>query len=89
LKKISPDASGTLAARIKKLAAEHKLTPAIAEWADHIRELGNESAHEDKPPSKEDLTALRSITDMVMRYLFTLPKMVELRKAETITEAKG
>lgn len=80
LKKIDPDAKGVLAARIKKLAADHKLTPAIAEWADHIRDLGNEAAHENEPPTREELAALRSFTEMVMRYLFTLPKMVELRK---------
>lgn len=82
LKKVAPDAKGTLAARIKTLAASHKLTPAIAEWADHVRDLGNEAAHEDVPPTGAELATLRSFTEMVMRYLFTLPKMVELRKVQ-------
>jgi hypothetical protein len=80
LKKVDPNAKGVLAARIKVLAKDHKLTPAIAEWADHIRDLGNEAAHEEQPPTREELAALRSFTEMVMRYLFTLPKMVESRK---------
>ncbi len=43
LKKIDAATRGTLAARIKKLAASGKLTPDIAEWSDHVRVLGNEA----------------------------------------------
>ena len=80
LKKIDPDTKGVLAARIKKLASTGKLTPDIAEWADHVRDLGNEAAHEEEPPSREELTDLRNIAEMVMRYLFSLPALVQARK---------
>jgi len=80
LKKIDPDAKGTLAARIKKLAADQKLTKDLAEWSDHVRDLGNEAAHEDYPPTRDELNDLRNITEMVMRYLFSLPAMVQARK---------
>jgi hypothetical protein len=80
LKKIDPTATGMLKAKIKKLAAEGKLTADIAEWSDHVRDLGNEAAHEEDPPTREELADLRSFTEMVMRYLFTLPAMVTARK---------
>jgi hypothetical protein len=80
LKKIDPDTKGTLAVRIKKLAAANKLTPDIAEWADHVRDLGNDAAHEDEPPTRDQLKDLRNFTEMVMRYLFSLPALVQARK---------
>lgn len=82
LKKIDPETKGLLAARIKKLAAAGKLTADIAEWADHVRELGNEAAHEEMPPTREELTDLRNITEMVMRYLFSLPALVKARRPD-------
>jgi hypothetical protein len=69
-----------LAVRIKKLATTSKLTPDIAEWADHVRDLGNDAAHEEVPPTREELDDLRNFTEMVMRYLFSLPALVEARK---------
>jgi len=80
LKKIDPEAKGVLAKRIEKLAADGKLTADIQEWSGHIRVLGNEAAHDEEPPTREELKDLRSFTEMVMRYLFTLPAMVSARK---------
>jgi hypothetical protein len=62
-----------LGPRIKKLASAGKLTPDIAEWSDHIRDIRNDATHEEEPISKEQLTDLRHFTDMVLRYLFSLP----------------
>ena len=83
LKKIDPTATGVLKQRIKKLAAAGKLTADIAEWSDHVRDLGNDAAHEEDPPTRAELSDLRSFTEMVMRYLFTLPAMVTARKPPT------
>ena len=80
LKKIDPDTKGVLAVRIKKLTEDGKLTSDIQEWSGHIRVLGNEAAHDEEPPSRDELKDLRSFTEMVMRYLFTLPAMVAARK---------
>jgi hypothetical protein len=46
IKKIDPSLTGTLGRKLKALAKQGKLTDEIAEWADHVRELGNEAAHE-------------------------------------------
>lgn len=85
LKKIDPTSTGVLAARIKKLAAAGKLTPDIAEWSDHVRDLGNEAAHDEEPPTREELTDLRNFAEMVMRYLFSLPALVTARKPKPNT----
>ncbi|UFW75160.1 DUF4145 domain-containing protein [Bradyrhizobium sp. WU425] len=79
LKKIDPEATGMLAVRIKKLAANGKLTADIAVWAGHIKDMGNEAAHEDEPPTRDELSDLRNFTEMVMRYLFSLPALVKAR----------
>ncbi|MET4114228.1 hypothetical protein ABIB90_006101 [Bradyrhizobium sp. JR4.1] len=88
LKKIDSETKGVLAVRIKKLAAAGKLTADIAEWADHVRDLGNEAAHEDEPPTRKELTDLRNITEMVMRYLFSLPALVLARRPKPDEPAK-
>lgn len=84
LKKIDPELKGTLGARIKKLRETGKLTNDIAEWADQIKTTGNEAAHEEEPITKADLEELRSFTDMVLRYLFTLPNMVKKRRGQRL-----
>jgi hypothetical protein len=83
LKIIDPAVSGVLKNRIADLVKQNKLTPSLGEWADQIRLLGNDTAHEIDQPTREELTALRNFSDLVLRYLFTLPEMVKARKAPT------
>lgn len=81
LKLYDPNVGGLLKARIAELVKQNKLTPSLGEWADQIRLLGNDTAHDIDQPTREELTALRSFSDLVLRYLFTLPEMVKARKA--------
>lgn len=83
LKKIDSTAKGTLAQRIKRLTDAGKLTADIADWADQIRELGNEAAHEDEPPTRDELTTLRNFSEMALRYLFSMPALVAARRQAT------
>ena len=76
LKSISPEAKGTLEQRIDKLVDNHTLTPAIGTWAHQIRVLRNDSTHEIEALPRPELVSLRSFTNLVMQYVFTLPKMV-------------
>jgi Domain of unknown function (DUF4145) len=84
LKKIDPTLTGTLGAKLKRLAQQGKLTAEISEWADHVRALGNDAAHEEDAISRNDLNDLRNITEMVLRYLFTLPNMIKKRRGEKL-----
>jgi hypothetical protein len=80
IKKIEPSLAGMLGPKIKKLVAGHKLTPEIGEWADHVRDLGNDEA----PLPRKDLEDLRGLTEMVLRYLFSLPNMIKKRRGEKL-----
>jgi len=80
LKIIDASVTGTLKARIETLVKQHRLTPSLGEWAEQIRLLGNETAHETDEPTREEIKALRNFSDLVLRYLFTLPAMLEARR---------
>ena len=84
LKKIDLSLSGMLGPRIKKLAAAGKLTSDIAEWSDNIRDIRNDAVHEEAPISRDELIALRNFSEMVLRYLFTLPGAVKKRRGEKL-----
>jgi hypothetical protein len=83
LKLVAPTVTGTLKARIATLVQQHILTQALGEWAEQIRLLGNEAAHEIDQPTREEVKALRNFSDLVLRYLFTLPAMVATKRAQS------
>ena len=82
------DSKGTLYERIKRAADRHDLTPELAKWAHQIRLDGNDAAHDEKPFSEEDAKRLQVFTDLVLRYLFTLPEMVK-EAQQAGTDASG
>ncbi len=66
-----------LAFRIDDLEKSGKLTADIKAWAHEIRLDGNNAAHEDDPFTRDQAESLRSFVDAYLRYIYTLPKMVE------------
>ena len=78
-----PSLSGTLFSRIDEAAKQHALTPDLAKWAHHIRLEGNKAVHDTGPYEEEDAKSLAAFTEMVLRYLFTLPGMVQEKKQLT------
>ena len=86
LEELLPNLSGeSLSFRIKEAAAQQALTPDLAEWANHIRLEGNKAAH-DGPYEKEEARELGAFTEMVLRYLFTLPGMVKEKRGQAQKE---
>ncbi|WP_339077226.1 DUF4145 domain-containing protein [Acetobacter sp. AC2005] len=82
-----PGASGkSLAARIRILAENQLLTPDIRDWADHIRIIGNESAHDEDEPSPQEIADLGNLTRMMLVYLYELPGQVQRMKGEEAKE---
>lgn len=81
-KLIAPDFKGLLYARIKHLAETGRITKDLAEWAHEIRSIRNNALHEVDGIGREELTAVRGFADMTLRYLFTLPGMLDARKDE-------
>lgn len=83
-KKIDPSLTGMLGPKIKALAKAGLLTEDIAIWSDHVRDIGNDAAHEEEPITRDELTALRNFCEMVLRYLFSLPNAVKKRRGEKL-----
>ena len=51
--------------------------------------LGNEAAHEEEPFTEGDARALHAFTDLVLRYLFTLPGMMAAARREEDEEGES
>ncbi len=78
---IGPDSKNfkekRLKARIKSLADQQMLTPAMAEWADFLRDEGNEATHEEEEEfTPEQAKQMQEFTELFLTYAFTLPARV-------------
>jgi Domain of unknown function (DUF4145) len=83
LKKFDATLKGTLYERIDALAARHDITTAMQEWAHQVRLIGNDANHEEYEPKEADIEAIASFTETLLKYLFTLPTEVKVRKQKT------
>ena len=45
-------------------------------WVKYIKDRGNEANHEIAPMTKEDATAVLTLTEMLLRNIFELPKSI-------------
>lgn len=77
-----PEIKGLLAPRIASLVDKGLLPPQMKQWADQIRLIGNEGAHEPEGVSKEDLEPMRYFTEAFLRYFITIPFQVALHRGE-------
>ena len=68
--------------RIEEAAKQGNLAPDLAEWADKIRDGGNDAVHEEEPFLEEEAQDLRYFTELVLLYLFTLPEKLELARGQ-------
>lgn len=84
LLKIDPALTGMLAQKIKKLAENGKITSDLSEWSHEIREIRNDATHEEQSITRDELIVLRNFTEMVLRYLFSLPNAVKRRRGEKL-----
>lgn len=84
---LAPKFEGTLFGRIKHLAAEGLITRDLAEWAHEVRLVRNDALHTPEGVTRAELTDVRGLTDMILRYMFTLPGMIRARRAEAARAA--
>ncbi|WP_454761282.1 DUF4145 domain-containing protein [Caulobacter segnis] len=59
--------------RLQWLHEQHRITPDMKDWADHVRVEGNEALHDPEDFTEEDARPLRLFTEMFLRYIFELP----------------
>ena len=62
--------------RIKALAKDQKISPAMKDWADIIRLEGNAANYEDKF-DEASATQMKEFTELFLIYAFTLPARVK------------
>jgi len=60
-------------------------TPAMKDWAHHVRLDANDAAHEDEEFSEEDARKLHTFAEMFLTYAYTLPKMLERARGKPET----
>lgn len=89
LKDRFPTYTGILAARIKQLAKNSDIPQVMADWADEIRFIGNDGAHDVDGVSADELQAIRGFTDAFLRYLITLPTEVANRRTAAAKKASA
>ena len=85
-----------LAARIRRLTDKGLLAPALAEWADHVRGLGRDSAHGvgegpfgARPEGQEIAEEAYEFTSLVLEYLFTMPERVRIARERAKNSGTG
>lgn len=81
LSDLTPDVEAfRLHGRIKKLHELGVITDSLKDWADNVKELGNDGVHSFDKPSEDDVQQMCLLTKYLLIYLFTLPRKVELAK---------
>ena len=73
--------------RLGWLHDNHRITPDIKAWADHVRIEGNESLHDPDEFTEADAKPLRFFTEMFLRYVFELPGEVRAFREEPVPES--
>lgn len=76
------DPAWKLDKRLKKLAADGKITSAMADWAEEIRIDRNTAIHEDEEFSAEDAEDIVTFTEAFLTYIFTLPALIASRREQ-------
>lgn len=69
--------------RLEWLHDNHRITPDMKDWADHVRVEGNEALHDPEDFTEEDAKPLRLFTEMFLRYIYELPGEVAAFRGET------
>ena len=74
---------------IDQAAKDLKLAPDLAEWAHRVRALGNDAVHEQEPFSESQAKEMSEFTRIVLEYLFTYPREMEIaRQAAETSDAR-
>lgn len=72
----------SLAQQLKQMAEDHSLDAGLADWADHIRLLGNAGAHPNEIESVtvEEAQELGRLIASMLEYLYRLPAQLRRRR---------
>lgn len=86
-------ASGkNLRQEINDLAESGILPPIMKEWSDHVRELGNDSAHpapNQSPTNPQDALDITNFLDFLLEYLYSLPDQIKQYRKRGMNDEKS
>jgi len=71
----------TLYQRIDHLVKTGELTPALGDWAHQLRSLGNGAVHDPEGIGQSEAVQAHDLTRLILIYLYTLPRQIELSRA--------
>ncbi|MFJ5253770.1 DUF4145 domain-containing protein [Pseudomonas sp. NPDC088414] len=74
------DQTWKLEKRLKTLAADGKITAAMADWAQEIRIDRNAAIHEDDEFTQRDAEDIVAFTEAFLTYIYTLPALINSRR---------
>jgi hypothetical protein len=87
LKAFAPDVEAwKLEKRIDKLAAEHRITKDMQDWAHELRLDGNEALHGDDDATEEMTDQMHHLTHFLLVYLYNLPYQIASARARRASE---
>lgn len=70
----------SLEKRLKKLAADGKISNDVAAWAEEIRLDRNDAVHSDTEFDRTDAEEILGFTEAFLNYIYTLPALVKQRR---------
>jgi len=82
VKDLNPEGTGMLNARIRQLQKKEAVPDTLINLLDTVKFLGNEGAHEEDPPSAEDVERGRDFTRLFLVYSYELPARVSAALAK-------
>jgi Domain of unknown function (DUF4145) len=87
------NSSGTLAAQLKKLKEDGVIESRLFEWAEELRTIGNDAAHEvGFVVSREDAEDTLEFTEALIEYIFTYRDKFEQfkkRRSKAVASSKA
>ncbi|MCB1424102.1 MAG: DUF4145 domain-containing protein [Nitratireductor sp.] len=89
IKEKHPETKGPLRDRIRKLGDSGNLPKDMVAWAHQVRILGNDGAHELDGVTREEVEQARGFADAFLRYLISMPVMVEQVRKKTAVPAEA
>lgn len=77
-----PDGKGQLNDRIRALEKKNALPHSMIDLLDMVKFLGNDGAHDEADPTEDEVRRGRDFAQLLLTYLWALPKQIEDAKAE-------
>ena len=83
-KNLGANPDSKMRVRFQELESAKKITPDLAIWGQAIWKDGNDASHDSDPFSEEEAHQIRAFTELFLIYVYSLPGMLNERKAKTV-----